>query len=96
VARELRAMVVHFKFYTLLREIIGKENLRLRLKRGATVQEAFDRLVAQYGWRLKKGLFHQGNWVIMLNNKNIKFLNDLKTPLKDGDRIAILSPLSGG
>jgi MoaD family protein len=96
MASGLTRMIVQFKFYAKLREIIGKETLKLNLKQGATVQEAFDRLVAKYGEEFEKGLPPRRNWVIMLNDKNIKFLNDFKTLLKHGDHIAILSPLSGG
>jgi len=92
----LKPLIVEIKFYSTLREVIGREALRLRLKRGATVQEVLGRLISRYGKKLKEKLSQRGNWVIMLNDRNIKFMNDLETSLKDGDCIAILSPLSGG
>ena len=89
-------MIIKIKFYSTLRAIVGKESLKLRLRQGATLQEVLDQLTGRYGGELKRKLAQSGNWLIMLNDKNIKFMNDLETLLKDGDRIAILSPLSGG
>ncbi len=89
-------MVVQFKFYSTLREIVGRETLKLRLRRGATVQTALDLVISRYGDAMEKKLSQKENWVIMVNDKNVKFMNDSETPLKDGDRISILSPLSGG
>jgi len=53
-------------------------------------------LIRRYGDPLRQKLSQKRNWVIMLNDRNIAFLNGTDTPLNDGDRIAILSPLSGG
>jgi len=89
-------LIVHLKFYSTLRRTVGKESLKVRLRRGATIRVVLNRLIVSYGDELKRRLVQRGNWVIMLNDKNIKFMNDLETPLNDGDRIAILSPLSGG
>ncbi len=89
-------MIVHFKFYSTIREIVGRETLKLRLRRGATVETVLERLFTTYGKELKKRLSKRENWVIMLNDKNITFSNGLETSLNDGDKISILSPLSGG
>jgi MoaD family protein len=89
-------MFIQIRFYVKLREIIRRETLKLNLKRGSTVKEALNLLSSRYGKELKRRLSGQGNWVIMLNDKNIKFQKDLETPLKPGDQIAILTPLSGG
>jgi MoaD family protein len=89
-------LIVEVKFYTTLREVTGRETLKLRLKHGATVEQALERLVRRYGQNLARKLSHRENWVVMLNDKNVAFLNGFETILKDGDRLAILSPLSGG
>ncbi|MEM2602387.1 MAG: MoaD/ThiS family protein [Candidatus Bathyarchaeia archaeon] len=34
--------------------------------------------------------------VIMVNGRNIKQLNDLKTIIRDGDEISIFPPVGGG
>ncbi len=88
-------MVVSLKVYANLRRIIGKDALTLSLGRSASVQAALNKLTARYGGEVERMLFGR-NLVIMLNDKNIEFLEGLKTPLKHGDRIAILPPLSGG
>lgn len=88
-------MVVFLKVYANLREIIGKEAVTLILRKGASVQGALDRLIARYGEEVGKMVFGR-NLVIMLNDRNVEFLEGLNTRLQDGDRIAILPPLSGG
>lgn len=88
-------MVIFLKIYANLREIIGKEALTLNLRKGGPVQAVLNQLTARYGGKVEKMLFGR-RLVIMLNDKNIEFLEGLKTPLKHGDRIAILPPLSGG
>lgn len=88
-------MIVFLKVYANLREIIAKEAVTLTLRKGASVRAALNRLIARYGEEVEKGLFGR-NLVIMLNDRNIEFLGGLETPLKHGDRIAILPPLSGG
>ena len=92
----LKPLIVEIKFYSTLREVIGRDSLKLRLRRGATMGVALDRLITRYGENLRKKLSQRTNWVIMLNDKNIRYMEDLETPLNDGNRIAILSPLSGG
>lgn len=90
------ALMVEIKFYSSLREITGRETLKVRLKQDATLQEALERLVPRYGKKLRQKSCYEKNWVVMLNDKNIAFGGGMKTILRDGDRIAILSPLSGG
>jgi MoaD family protein len=79
-----------------MREIIGRETLKLRLRQGATIEAALEILIRRYGDTLRQKLSQKRNWVIMLNDRNITFLEDMETKLNDGDQIAILSPLSGG
>lgn len=88
-------MVVSVRLYAHVRATVGKEDLQLNLAKGATVQVALRRLMDEYGKELV-GMLGGRNLVIMLNDKNIEFLGGLKTPLEQGDRIAILPPLSGG
>jgi MoaD family protein len=88
-------MVVSIRLYAHVRAKVGKEDLQLNLAKGATVQAALRRVMDKYGKELVEMLGGR-NLVIMLNDKNIEFLGGLKTRLEQGDRIAILPPLSGG
>ena len=92
----LKPLTVQFKFYSTMREVIGRETLKLRLRQGATIEAALEILIRRYGDTLRQKLSQKRNWVIMLNDRNITFLEDMETKLNDGDQIAILSPLSGG
>jgi MoaD family protein len=89
-------LIISLKFYSVLRTVVGREELRLRLKGGARVREAVDQLNRRYGDDMRRRLARRDDWIIMLNDRNIRYLKDLETPLADGDRIDILAPLSGG
>ncbi len=67
---------------------------------GATVGEALHRLVTEYPL-LKKHLFKEDgslrNFVnIYLNEKDIRSLNRLETPLAEGDELQIIPSIAGG
>jgi len=88
-------MVVSVRLYAHIREVVGKEKLQLNLGRGATIQLLLSRLMAKYGRKVGE-MLRGRNLVVMLNDKNIEFLDGPETSLEDGDRISILPPLSGG
>ena len=92
------------KFFAALREISGKKEVKLRLKKEeGTVQGVLDELSNRYGENFKEYVFDPRNpgslrsqISIMVNGQSIRDLEDLKTRIKDGDVIAMLPPVSGG
>ncbi|RLI41736.1 molybdopterin synthase sulfur carrier subunit [Candidatus Bathyarchaeota archaeon] len=67
----------------------------------STLREVIDRLVAKYGDAIRDRIFDSsGNLRKLLNfyvnGKNVSFLKQLETQLKDGDKILILPTVSGG
>lgn len=87
---------MEIKLYATLREVVGRDTVKLRLKKGATVQEALEKLSLKYGDAMKKKLAYKQHWVVVLNERNVAFLDGWETVLKEGDHLAVLSPLSGG
>lgn len=66
---------------------------------GANVQAALDDLVKQYP-AIGSKLFDNGKlraYVnIYLNDEDIRFLDELASPVKDGDAIALIPAVAGG
>jgi molybdopterin synthase sulfur carrier subunit len=74
----------------------GQRSVRIE---GETVAELLDRLDEQYpGFKrqiITNGQLHR--FVnIYLNDEDIRFLQQLDTPIKDGDVLSILPALAGG
>lgn len=67
---------------------------------GNTVGEVMDRLVTRYP-TLRTHLFNGEDQLrpfvnLFLNDNNIKDLQGLDTPLKDGDRLMLIPSIAGG
>lgn len=67
---------------------------------GRTVKEALQALTERYP-ALKERLKDEDGNVsrflnIYLNDEDIRFIKELETPVKDGDRISIIPALAGG
>ncbi|GAB4546035.1 MAG: MoaD/ThiS family protein [Anaerolineales bacterium] len=67
---------------------------------GATVAEALNDLSAQYA-ALKPHLFNESGGLrpfvnVFLGETNIKDLQGLDTPLKDGERLMLIPSIAGG
>jgi len=66
---------------------------------GGTVQAVLDDLSARYPG-LTARLFDNGQVRrfinLFLNNEDIRYLDNLATPVKDGDELAIIPAVAGG
>ena len=66
---------------------------------GATVQVVLDDLAARYPG-VSQRLFDNGQVRrfinLFLNNEDIRYLDNLQTPVKDGDELAIIPAVAGG
>ena len=65
-----------------------------------TVQEVFDHLFGRYG-DLKQHLYDEKGQVrsfvnIYVNDNDIRYANDLDTPVKSGDVVHIIPSIAGG
>ncbi len=89
-------MAVDVKVTSVLQKITGAKMVR---GEGGTVADLLVDLDAKYpGFKnqiMQEGSLHR--FVnIYLNDEDIRYLNQLNTPLKDGDTISILPALAGG
>ncbi|MGQ4832349.1 MAG: MoaD family protein [Candidatus Asgardarchaeia archaeon] len=81
-----------------VRAIMGVKETTIEAE---TVEELIKKLIKKYGKNLEAELFDsRGNlkdyYRIVINGRNIKLLNGLKTRLKDNDLVAIMPPIAGG
>jgi len=94
-------MKVKVKFFALVRELTGKREEEVDLDDEATVRTLLDRLVDEYGPKLRDYLFDsesepRGHLQFLIDGRNIALMQGLNTPLKDGNSFAILPPVGGG
>ncbi len=80
-------MTVVVKFFALGKELIGENQLEMTLPEGATAGE----LIAQ----LKKKHPRFAALTSFLVAVNLEYA-ELNTPLKNGDEVAVIPPVSGG
>jgi len=90
-------MAIEVRVTASLQKLVGGQ--RAIQEEGATVGELLDRLEGRYpGFKqqiVTDGRLHR--FVnIYLNDEDIRFLQQLDTPLKEGDVISILPALAGG
>jgi MoaD family protein len=89
---------VKFRLVATLASIVGKDQVELEAD---TVQEALTRLSDSQGQRLQFLLFSEAGKLnprvrVYVNNKDIRFLDKLDTPLQDGDTLLVLPAVTGG
>ena len=97
-------MQVSVRFFTRLREIVGKKEEKLDFSedRNVTVDMILRRLGEKYGKPFvnyvyeKKGGETRGFLQFLVNGKSAATMKGLQTELQDGDVLAILPPVGGG
>lgn len=96
--------MINVKLKTILnfKKIIGRGEIDFTVEKGTILEEVLENLVETYGKELESNLFNpdDGNllqWVrLIINGRDIAFLNGLQTILQEGDEILILPPVAGG
>lgn len=97
-------MEIKVRFFTNLREIVGKreETLTLPNTEPVTVDLALKLLAQKYGNPFTEYVYQKetmqpkGFLQFLINGASTSTLNGLETTLHDGDVLAILPPVGGG
>ena len=97
-------MEIHIKIRTILKlkKIIGKGAVEFSVEEGTILEAALDKMVERFGKELESSLFSSQDRSLlqhirlMVNGRDIAFLNGLQTVLREGDEILILPPVAGG
>ena len=91
---------VTLKLLLMLHDKIGKKELQYDV---GTVKELINKFIDEYRENfeemqvLNEDTGHFKDWMlILLNGRNIRFLEGLDTKLKDNDVIVISPPMAGG
>ena len=94
-------MKVTVKFFTTLREIVGKPQEQIELSEAVTVNGLIRQLGEKYGEKFTRYVYDEkgrvrGHLHLLINGKSITTQQGLKTKLKENDILAILPPVGGG
>ena len=90
-------MPVEVRVTSVLQRVLGAKSVEME---GNTIAEVLERINAQYpGFReqitMEDGSLHR--FVnIYVNDEDIRFMNQLQTPVEPGDVVSILPALAGG
>jgi len=92
---------VKVKFFTTLREIVGKKEEQIELSRSVTVEVLLRQLSKTYGKEFVDYVFDglgnvRGHLQFLVNGRSASSAQGLKTKLREGDQVAILPPVGGG
>jgi molybdopterin synthase sulfur carrier subunit len=92
------------RFFTILREIIGKKEETLQFRKGeeVTVNRVLERLSEKYGKAFDEYVYDHGTREVkgflqfLVNGRSVSSSKGIETMLSDGDILAIVPPVSGG
>jgi len=96
--------VIRVKIYTILdlKKILGQRVFEVSIPEGSTVNDLLSWMVQTWGEKLSPHLFHPGSdrllphLRLMVNGRDIQFLNGVETVLHNGDEFSMLPLLTGG
>lgn len=93
-------MRVQVKFLATIRGITGEPSTELLCNLRDTARILMLRFVKKYGQKFEQVTLEGTNLKpgikIIINGRDIDYLNGLDTQLKDGDVIVIIPPIAGG
>jgi molybdopterin synthase sulfur carrier subunit len=96
--------VIKIKVHTILgiKEAIGEREVEVSVPEGSTLQRLLIQMVKNWGEKLSSRLFEPGterplpHIRLMVNGRDMAFLDNMATVLQDGDQVLIFPPVSGG
>jgi len=92
---------VKVRFFTTLREIVGKKEEQIELSGSVTLEALLKQLSKKYGKDFEDYIYDElgnvrGHLQFLKNGKSASAEQGLKTKLGEGDQVAILPPVGGG
>ncbi len=88
------------KFFATLRPLAGAKEAEVELRTKDTVGSVLEKLTAEYPALKERILDEEGNLQssinVLLNGRNIRFLDGLDTAIQEGDQLALFPPVGGG
>lgn len=93
-------MKVFVKFYAHLRDLVNqREKLEIELDSSTTITQLLDKLIQDQ--KIRQHIFDDEKQVksditLLVNGREIKFLDGVNTILKQGDEVSIFPVVAGG
>jgi molybdopterin synthase sulfur carrier subunit len=96
--------VIKVKIYSILgiKEVIGQREVEIELSENSSLSDLISKMVEKWGNDLASRLLEPGSnkmlsYIrVMVNGKDIAFLDGFESILSDGDEVIIFPPVSGG
>lgn len=93
--------MIRIQFYGLLRLLLQREQIELEAGQAETIKQLLPRIQAKISTPFLHKLLDErdqlrAGTIILVNRRNILHLEDLATPVNDGDLIALFPPGAGG
>jgi sulfur-carrier protein len=94
-------MKVSVKFLASIREIVGAHEIWFEISSKDTMESLLEILKSRFGTDFKNAVgdpFEDENPKIriLVNGRDIDFLQGAKTELKEGDTVVLIPPVAGG
>ena len=96
--------MIKVKIYTILtlKKILGQREFEVSIQEESTVKDLLSWMIQAWGDKLSPHLFQPGSdrllphIRLLVNGRDIQFLNGVGTVLHDGDEFSMLPILTGG
>lgn len=95
-------MNVKVRTILALKKIMGGGEVDLTIPEGSTLEDLIAILTKRWGMELASQLYEPESSTLrpyirlMVNGRDIAFLDRMKTVLQNGDEVLVLPPVSGG
>jgi sulfur-carrier protein len=89
-------MNVKVLFFGKFRELASRREQTVPLNEGTQLAELLEQLSQEYGTAFRNELSNMERTHILVNGQYHNVLDDMKTPLKNGDVIALMPLATGG
>ncbi|MHA1771311.1 MAG: MoaD/ThiS family protein [Candidatus Thorarchaeota archaeon] len=93
-------MRILLKCFGPVRRVCGSSEILIDVKDGATVHDVIMHVIDKFGPPLRDLLMNgshvSGNFIIMLNKRDIHTLDGMKTVVHEDDEVSILPHVQGG
>jgi molybdopterin synthase sulfur carrier subunit len=88
------------KIFATLRPLVGAKEVEVGVETGDTVRNVLEKLTAEYPALRERVLDDDGNLQsfihVLVNGRNMKFLDGLNSTIQEGDKLALFPPVGGG
>lgn len=97
-----KSITVQVRTILTLKQVLGQGEIELSIAERSTLEELLAAMVDRWGDELASCLFEPKSKSVlpyirlMVNGRDIAFLNKMETVLQNGDEVLILPPVSGG